>query len=43
MNETEATANIVIALINNSRLYNVQDVAEAYKEIFKAVNQPLDN
>lgn len=43
MNDTEATSNIVIAMINNNRLLKTEQVVEAYKEIFKAINNPLKN
>lgn len=42
MNETEATSNIVIAMINSKFISMPDEIAEAYKVIYKAVNNPLD-
>lgn len=43
MNSTEATANIIIAMINNKYLATPEDVSKAYKEVFKAVRYPDEN
>ena len=40
MNPTEATSNIVIALINSKYVQHAKDVPALYKEIYKAVAQP---
>lgn len=41
MNPTEATSNIVVALINAKFISDPEEVAEAYKTIFEAVRNPL--
>lgn len=40
MGPAEATSNMVIALINIKALASPEDVAEAYKTIYKAVAHP---
>ncbi len=40
MNTTEATSNIVIALIEQRFLCTPEEVSNAYKEIFNAVSKP---
>ena len=42
MNATEATSNIIIAMINNKFIANPEEISSAYKEIYKAVNCPTD-
>lgn len=37
MSDSESAANIVIALINNSRVTSPKEAAEAYKIILKAM------
>lgn len=39
MNSIEATANMVVALINNKFITNPDDVAQAYKTIYAAVRE----
>lgn len=43
MNEREATSNIIVAMINNKFISTAEEISSAYKEIFKAVYNPLDN
>lgn len=38
MSNDELTANIVIAMINNNKLFSVEDVSNAYKEIYNTIN-----
>lgn len=40
MGNTEAVTNMIVALINNSRLTRPEEVAEAYKTIYDAVISP---
>lgn len=40
MNATEHTTNIVIALINNSRIATPEQVCEAYKNIYSTIVNP---
>lgn len=40
MNPTEHTTNIVIALINNSRVSTPDQVCEAYKKIYSTIINP---
>lgn len=42
MNATEATSNIVSALINNRFITSPEKIVKAYKDIYKAVRYPLD-
>lgn len=37
MNATEATTNMIVAMIGNKFLASPEDVAEAYKTIYNAV------
>ena len=41
MSPSEATSNMVIALINQKFIGTPEEVAIAYKEIFKAVTKPM--
>lgn len=41
MNSTEATSNIVVALINAKFISEPEEVAAAYKTIYEAVRNPL--
>lgn len=43
MNHTEATSNIIVAMINNHYINNPEDVSTAYKIIFEAVSNPNNN
>lgn len=43
MDSTEATSNIIIALINNHFISSKDDIVTAYKEIYKAVRNPDDD
>lgn len=43
MNATEATSNIIVAMINNHFICSPEDVSNAYKIIFDAVNHPNKN
>lgn len=43
MNETEATSNIIVAMINNKFISTPDEIATAYKIIFNAVLRPLEN
>ena len=40
MGKIEATTNIVVALINNHFVSTPSDVVEAFKTIYKAVENP---
>ena len=40
MNATEATANIIIAMINNKLVVKTEDIAEAYNTIYNAIRNP---
>ena len=40
MGSTESTTNMVVALINIKAITSPEQVAEAYKTIFKAVTNP---
>ncbi len=40
MGKIEATTNMVIALINNRFIATPDDVVEAFKTIYKAVENP---
>lgn len=42
MNATEATSNIIIAMIDNKYLSTPEEISAAYKEIYKAVDNPAD-
>lgn len=42
MNATEATSNIIIAMINNKFIADSEEISSAYKTIYKAVNYPED-
>lgn len=43
MNSTEATSNIIIAMINNKFICTPEDVVEAYKVIYPAIRHPDEN
>ena len=43
MNETEATSNIIVAMINNHFISNPEDISSAYKIIFEAISNPYNN
>ena len=43
MSNNELTANIVIAMIDNNKLDSVEDVSNAYKEIYNAINNTLNS
>lgn len=43
MSDTEATSNIIVAMINNKFVSTPEEIATAYKEIFKAVYKPLED
>lgn len=43
MNPTEASSNIIVAMINNGYICTPEDIAEAYKIIYTAVNYPEGN
>lgn len=40
MQSIEASANIVIAMINNKFLSTPEEAAEAYKTIYNAISNP---
>jgi hypothetical protein len=40
MDATEATSNIVIAMINSKFISTPEEISSAYKEIYKAVRYP---
>lgn len=40
MNNIEATASIVIAMINNKLLTSTDEVSKAYKDIYQSVVEP---
>lgn len=42
MSASEATTNIIVALINTKCLIEVDEVADAYKIIYNAVANPYD-
>lgn len=42
MNATEATSNIVIAMITSKFISTPEEISSAYKEIYKAVRCPED-
>lgn len=42
MNGTEATTNIIVAMINNHFLCNANEISEAFKTIYKAVDKPTE-
>lgn len=42
MNDKEVTSNIIVAMINNKFIATSEDISTAYKEIFKAVYNPLE-
>lgn len=43
MNQTEATSNIIVAMINNHFISNPTDISAAYKIVFEAVSNPYNN
>lgn len=43
MSDTEATSNIIVAMINNGLLHAPEEVAEAYKTIYQSVAVPYEN
>lgn len=43
MNATEATANLIVAMINNKFISTSEEIAEAYKIIYKSVRTPYDD
>lgn len=43
MGITEATTNIVIAMINIKAVTTPDEISQAYKEIYKAVRNPEGN
>ena len=42
MDRNEATTNMVVALINLKAITSPDEVAEAYKKIYKAVLNPTE-
>ena len=40
MGATEATSNIIIAMINNKFISTPDEISEAYKSIYSAVRNP---
>lgn len=42
MNATEATSNMVTALINNKFITTPNEVVQAYKDIYEIVRYPFD-
>lgn len=43
MTPTEATSNIIVAMINNKFINTPEEIAIVYKTIYQAVYSPLDN
>lgn len=43
MQPTEATTNIIVAMINNKFLSSPEEISKAYKEIYKAVRRPVED
>lgn len=43
MNATEATSNIIIAMVNSKFISTPDEVAEAYKTIYSVVRNPNTN
>ena len=43
MQSTEATTNIIVAMINNRFISSPEEISKAYKEIYKAVKYPDEN
>lgn len=43
MNPTEATSNIIVAMINNHFICSPEDVNAAYKTIYDTVTHPNKN
>ena len=42
MNPSQHTTDIIVAMINNKFISTNDEIATAYKEIYKAVYEPLE-